>query len=173
MRASLILCSFALAACATPHHPAVVPGAGPSPGTTGAAATRVDSASLRRAATVATLKQQLGEKGTLPAGEVFHNIQVPIFKNFPATRLLAVMDQGYGRSLGVSCEYCHVPDRWDSDSLSHKSIARQMQLMVLAIDGGLLQKTGVRAGAIVNCTTCHAGSTRPITDLGQRPAPPQ
>ena len=105
MRASLILCScFALAACATPHHRAVAPGAGPSPDPAGATAARVDSASLRRAATVAKLKQQLGERGTLPAGEVFHNIQVPIFKNFPATRLLAVMDQGYGRSLGVSCE---------------------------------------------------------------------
>jgi hypothetical protein len=58
--------------------------------------------------------------------------------------------------------------RWDSDSVPRKQIARRMQAMVFAINTDFLQKTGVRAGAVANCTTCHAGSTKPITNLSER-----
>jgi hypothetical protein len=110
------------------------------------------------------MKQIVGNERK-PAGEVFKNIKTEAFKTFPAGRIPVLMDQGYGRSLGVSCSFCHIEGRWDSDSLQTKRIARQMQAMVFAINADLLTKTGVREGAVVNCTTCHRGASKPLSSL--------
>ena len=42
-----------------------------------------------------------------PAESVFKNIK--ILKGVPAGRLVNIMNMGFGRSLGVSCGFCHVP----------------------------------------------------------------
>src|SRR4051794_36449068 len=42
-----------------------------------------------------------------PAGNVFKNIQLPLFKNTPAGVLIDIMNGGYSRALGVSCTHCH------------------------------------------------------------------
>jgi hypothetical protein len=120
---------------------------------------------MRRRETVRQVTEQLGSSVSQPASEVFANVQTPMFKAFPAGRLLAMMDQGYGRALGVTCAKCHIPGRWESDSLPAKRIAREMQTMVFAINADLLRKTGVRPEAVVNCTTCHRGATKPVTNL--------
>lgn len=125
----------------------------------------VDSAAiLRRAGVQFVLKQIVGNERR-PAGEVFKNIKTEAFTTFPASRFLALMDQGYARSLGVSCAFCHIEGHWESDSLQTKRIARQMQAMVFAINADLLTKTGVREGAVVNCTTCHRGASKPPSNL--------
>jgi hypothetical protein len=43
-----------------------------------------------------------------PAGRVFTNIRLAIFKRIPAEDLLDVMDGGYSRALDVNCTHCHV-----------------------------------------------------------------
>src|SRR5687768_5920473 len=64
-----------------------------------------------QAAAIAKLKEQIKGRENEPAPTVFKNIQT--MKNTPAGRLLAVMEMGFARSLGVDCTHCHVPERWE------------------------------------------------------------
>src|SRR5215470_18575551 len=50
-----------------------------------------------------------------PAEKVFKNIQMPWMKTTPAGRLIAIMNFGYSRSLGVACTHCHVEGDFSSD----------------------------------------------------------
>ena len=101
----------------------------------------------------------------LPADSVFRNIKV--LKGVPAGRLVRMMNMGYGRSLGVSCDHCHDPGEWESDAKRPKEVARQMMAMVGTINGELLPKIeGLKSDQpTVNCTTCHRGNTKPALDL--------
>ncbi|MGE5926658.1 MAG: c-type cytochrome [Gemmatimonadota bacterium] len=101
----------------------------------------------------------------LPADSVFRNIEV--LKGVPAGRLVRMMDMGYGRSLGVSCDHCHDTDEWESDAKRPKEVARQMMALVRTINGELLPKIEGLEGErpTVNCTTCHRGSVKPALDL--------
>jgi hypothetical protein len=67
-----------------------------------------------------------------PAESVFKNIK--IFKGVPAGRLVNIMNNGFGRSLGVSCGFCHVPGKWDLDDKEEKNTARLMFAMVQTIN---------------------------------------
>jgi hypothetical protein len=80
------------------------------------------------------------------------------------------MEQGFSRSLGVTCTHCHVAGQWASEEKATKQIAREMSKMVSTINGDLLKKIpDLRStNPTVNCTTCHRGQTRPALDL---PAP--
>lgn len=102
-----------------------------------------------------------------PAGKVFKNVKS--LTDMPASRLLAIMNFGYGRSLGVSCSHCHVVGEWDSDSKPQKQIARDMIQMASTINNQLLANIKNLKGpqAIVNCTTCHRGSVKPALNLPQ------
>ena len=71
---------------------------------------------------VTELLKQLGPNAKKPAGEVFKN--VTLLKDIPADRFLRMMDTGYRQSLGVSCDYCHVEDRWEADEKRPKRAAR-------------------------------------------------
>jgi hypothetical protein len=161
-RTALLLLAL-FSACSGATHTAPV--AAPAAKAADAPSAPIDSAAIRRRADVQLVMRQIVGNERKPAGEVFKNIRTEAFKTFPAGRIPALMDQGYGRSLGVSCAFCHIQGRWDSDSLQTKRIARQMQAMVFAINADLLSKTGVPQGAVVNCTTCHRGATKPISNL--------
>ena len=103
-------------------------------------------------------------KENKPAGEVFKNVQ--ILKDIPAGRFLRIMDTGYTKSLGVTCEHCHVEDRWHADELRPKLAAREMAVMTQEINDRLLKMENLDdEESTVNCTTCHRGNIKPATDL--------
>jgi hypothetical protein len=103
-------------------------------------------------------------KENRPAGEVFRNVQ--FLKDVPAARFLRMMDAGYTRSLGVTCEHCHVEDRWDADDLRPKRAAREMAVMTREINARLLKMENLDdEESTVNCTTCHRGNIKPATEL--------
>jgi hypothetical protein len=113
---------------------------------------------------VAELKKQIAGKEKAPAKEVFKNLK--LMGDQPAERLLAIMEMGFAKSLGVSCTHCHNPQAWDSDEKDAKQIAREMNAMSRVIRDQLksIEKLGNR-NPVVNCTTCHRGNVKPATNL--------
>ncbi|MGH7603674.1 MAG: c-type cytochrome [Gemmatimonadaceae bacterium] len=101
-----------------------------------------------------------------PAESVFKNIK--IFKGVPAARLVNIMNMGFGRSLGVSCGFCHVPGKWDLDDKDEKNIARLMFAMVQTVNRDYLSKVPNDRGSppVASCFTCHRGSPRPASQEG-------
>lgn len=113
---------------------------------------------------VTQILKSLGDKAKRPAGEVFQNVE--LLADVPADRFLRIMDTGYRQSLGVSCDYCHVEDRWETDEKRPKRAAREMILMVRQINEtlGNLQEIDAQSAA-VNCTTCHRGYVKPALQM--------
>jgi hypothetical protein len=118
-----------------------------------------------QAQALADLRKAIAGQESKPAVEVFKNIQM--LKTMPAGRLLAVMERGYARSLGVTCTHCHVADAWEKEDKPTKQIARDMWAMVSVINTDQLKSIKNLKGpnSIVNCTTCHRGQTKPALDL--------
>jgi len=90
-----------------------------------------------------------------------------MLKGVPAGRLLAIMQMGYARSLGVTCTHCHTPEKWDAEDKPTKQIARDMSAMVKTINGEFLKniKNLKSESPTVNCTTCHRGQIKPALNL--------
>lgn len=128
------------------------------------------AAEFDQKAALAKLREQIKGREREPASAVFKNIQT--MKNRPAGQLLAVMEMGYARSLGVTCTHCHIPDKWESDDKPQKQIARDMSAMVGRINGELLKgiKNLKSESPVINCTTCHRGQVTPALNL---PMPPK
>jgi len=128
----------------------------------------------RRDSGAAMVLRSIAGRETQPAESVFKNIKV--LKGVPAGRLVNIMNMGFGRSLGVSCGFCHVPGKWDLDDKQEKNTARVMIAMVGAINREYLSKLPVDSGhpaPMVNCLTCHRGMPRPMGPSGppgNRPA---
>jgi hypothetical protein len=172
------LCGTVALACAGPHTAGAVPAPVAStpivsaPASASPAATPSNTQILNpdsaadRAAAVREIQATLGDRDTLPAGEVFKNVTTSL-KDLSAKKLLAIMDVGYGRSLGVSCAHCHVTSAWESEEKPQKQIAREMARMDSAVIFGYLAniKHLKSERPLVNCTTCHRGSTKPALDL--------
>lgn len=118
-----------------------------------------------QAAALAKLREQIKGKENEPAEKVFKNIQT--LKGIPDGRLLAIMNFGYARSLGVDCTHCHIADKWEAEDKNTKQIARDMKVMSENINFELLKNMKSLGGreAIVNCTTCHRGEVKPATNL--------
>lgn len=113
---------------------------------------------------VAELIKALGPNAKKPAGDVFRN--VTLLKDVPADRFLRIMDVGYSQSLGVSCDYCHVEDRWETDEKRPKRAAREMIVMTRNINETLGKLTEIDTqDASVNCTTCHRGYVKPAVQM--------
>lgn len=127
--------------------------------------TPAPAAGFDQAAALAELREQIKGREQEPAEKVFKNVR--LLKTVPAGRLLAIMEMGYARSLGVSCAHCHAPGRWESDDKPEKQIAREMAAMVNTINGSLLKniKNLKSETPVVNCTTCHRGQIRPALNL--------
>lgn len=118
-----------------------------------------------QAAALAKLREQIKGKENDLAPTVFKNIQT--MKNTPAGRLLAVMEFGFAKSLGVNCTHCHVPDKWEAEDKTQKQTARDMSAMVSTINRDLLKsiKNLKSESPLVNCTTCHRGEVKPALNL--------
>jgi hypothetical protein len=114
---------------------------------------------------VQALRESIKGREDLPATEVFKNIQV--MKNSSAGRLLSVMQMGFSKSLGVTCEHCHTPGKWEDDGKEAKKITREMSAMVGKINRELLPAIPGLADRkpIVNCTTCHRGQVKPALNM--------
>ncbi len=121
-----------------------------------------------QAAAVAKLREQIKGRENEPADKVFKNIQTPSIKSMNAGRMLAVMEIAYSRSLGVNCTHCHVPDKWETEDMPQKQVAREMAAMMARINGELLKSVkNLRSPQpTVNCTTCHRGEVKPGLNLG-------
>ena len=124
-----------------------------------------DSVTLERERYVAEVRQQIAGKETLPSSQVFKNVKT--MADVPAGRLLAIMNVGYGKSLGVSCTHCHIAGQWDKDDKTQKQTARDMSAMAARINNELLKNIPNLKGpnAIVNCTTCHRGQVKPALNI--------
>jgi photosynthetic reaction center cytochrome c subunit len=92
--------------------------------------------------------------GLKTAEHQFKNIQV--LKGMPADQLAPAM-QFINASLGVECDFCHVPNAMDKDDKKPKKIARQMMEMMFAIN-----KDNFNGSRMVTCYSCHRGATRPV-----------
>ncbi len=90
--------------------------------------------------------------------------------DLPAGRLLAAMEGGFSRALGVSCTHCHVTTQWDSDDKRPKKATRDMMKMVRAINEDYIKpmKNLEDERASVSCMTCHRGEPRPGSNRGPR-----
>ncbi len=127
-------------------------------------------AGFDQAAAIARLKEQIKGHEQEPAEKVYKNIQIPLLKSMPAARLLAVMEFGYARSLGVDCSHCHIPDKWESEERPQKQITRDMAAMAARINDELKGIKNLKSQTpTVNCTTCHRGQVKPATNLPQPP----
>jgi photosynthetic reaction center cytochrome c subunit len=104
---------------------------------------------------------QAGAQQVRTAEQQFKNIQV--LKGFPANQLVQSMHV-IESSLGVNCEYCHVPQMFDKDDLKTKQTARKMISMVLDIN-----KNTFGGQQVVTCYTCHRGSPQPVAMISPLP----
>jgi hypothetical protein len=131
---------------------------------------RDSTTAARRDSGEAMLLRRIAGRENLPAESVFRNIKV--MKGVPAGRLVRIMNAGFGRSLGVSCGYCHVPPNWELDDKEEKNTARLMWTMTAAINRDYISKVPNDSGPapVVNCMTCHQGMPRPPSSNAPRPS---
>jgi len=156
-------------------QPAPLPGGAPSQGgprvplTDSARRVRDSVTAVRRDSAAAMVLRSIAGRENQPAESVFKNIK--ILKGVPAGRLVNIMNMGFGRSLGVSCGFCHVPGKWDLDDKDEKTTARLMFAMVQTINRDYISKVPNDRGTqpVVNCFTCHRGSPRPLSSEGPPP----
>jgi len=95
-------------------------------------------------------------EGTKPsAGGAFKNIEV--LKESPADQLIPAM-QFITASLGVECDFCHVPGAFEKDDKKPKQTARKMMRMMFTIN-----KENFDGNREVTCYSCHRGSAKPLT----------
>jgi photosynthetic reaction center cytochrome c subunit len=94
---------------------------------------------------------------TRTAGQAYKNIQV--LKDIPAEQLVPSMDY-VSASLGVRCQFCHVPRHPEKDDKKEKLEARKMIQMMFAIDNDNFE-----GRKEVTCYTCHRGSTLPARGI--------
>jgi hypothetical protein len=146
------------------------PGGFRGPLTDSARRVRDSVTSARRDSGAAMVLRSIAGRENQPAESVFKNIK--IFKGVPAGRLVNIMNNGFGRSLGVSCGFCHVAGKWDLDDKEEKKTARLMFAMVQTINADYISKVPRDSGGptpVVNCFTCHRGNPRPMGPEGPPP----
>lgn len=99
-----------------------------------------------QAAAIAELKKFIAGREEQLAVDVFNNVQQ--YKNATAGRFLRIMEFGFTVALGVDCTHCHKPGVWDSDDKPTKQIAREMTVMLNAINNDFLKKIRTCAARI-------------------------
>ena len=105
------------------------------------------------------------------AEDVYKNIVQ--LKGTPADELMPAM-QFISSSLGVDCNFCHVPGKFEADDKGAKKTAREMMAMTANIN-----KEAFHGRQQVTCYSCHHGVGHPVamppvmeTDMAPRPATP-
>ena len=129
----------------------------------GAAAVAPDTIQAFNTAQAQAVLASIAGRENEPAGRVFQNVK--LLGDVPARTLVAIMNGGYARALGVTCAHCHVAGDFASDAKRPKRAAREMAVMHRSINQQLAQmeeiatpKTDNRA---INCMTCHRGMVDP------------
>ncbi|HEY6952276.1 MAG TPA: c-type cytochrome [Bacteroidota bacterium] len=106
------------------------------------------------------LRKSIGGQEDKPAPEVFKNIQV--FKELKAGQIPGMMET-WSRSLGTSCQHCHIVDQWQKDDKPEKQIGRDMLQMLGEINSK--QLANIRnldsKEPTISCWTCHQGRIKP------------
>ncbi len=122
------------------------------------------AAELSKDEMLRALREQIAGREQEAAEAVFRDVEV--MKGRTAEQLLAVMDLGYSRSLGVDCAHCHDTKDWAADAKQQKQIARAMTLMAREINAKLKTIEGIESEVpVINCTTCHRGQKKPAINL--------
>lgn len=121
---------------------------------------------------VARITAAIAGKENLPAEQVFKDIQ--LLKGQSASRLLAIMNVGYSKALGVSCERCHNPTDFASNEMPDKKQARGMIRMVnMTNESNKTIPEFAGNGVTINCVMCHRGARRPVSRLPGQGGPPR
>src|SRR5262249_7042555 len=81
---------------------------------------------------------------------------IKVLQGTPADQLIPTM-QFFEASLGIGCNYCHMPDRAANTPI--KETARQMISMVKAINAN-----NFKGAKTVTCNTCHRGAVEPAAN---------
>lgn len=125
-----------------------------------------DTTADARSRMAQALLDSLGSRASLPAESIWTDLRTSL-KKVPARNLIAIMNVGYGRSLGVTCNFCHVPGHYDREDSTWKQVARDMAAMNARINQELLAAVPNLKGPnpVVNCTTCHRGQVKPALNL--------
>ncbi|MCC6650964.1 MAG: c-type cytochrome, partial [Candidatus Eisenbacteria bacterium] len=120
----------------------------------------VDSFAAERDSLMKVVLERIAGRENAPAESVFKNIKV--MKGRTAAQVVRSMNS-FGRSLGVSCKHCHVPNHWADEDKKAKQITRDMMAMTVNINDSLLAKIdfGRAEKAHLGCFTCHRGQPRP------------
>lgn len=120
----------------------------------------VDSFVADRDSIIKVVLEDLGDRRGAPAESVFKNLKV--IKGMPAERVLGVMNS-FSRSLGVNCNFCHVPGHWRDEDKKQKGITRDMMAMNKAVNEDYLAKMDFGDDKPhVGCMTCHRGEREPM-----------
>jgi hypothetical protein len=157
-----------------PGGPGGPPGGRPQGGP-GMMAAPIDSFVSERDSLVKEILGDLGPKASMPAESVFKHLKV--VKGRTAEQVLMMMNRGFGRSLGVRCQHCHVLGHWGDDDKNTKQIARDMMAMTGKINDELLPaiKNIKSDHPGVGCFDCHHGVARPgfgPRNMNAAPPPP-
>jgi Photosynthetic reaction centre cytochrome C subunit len=123
-----------------------------------------DSLAKERQRYVNEVMAEIKGKENMRADSVFLNIKV--FKNLSAERMLKVMDEGWSKALGVGCNHCHNVNKWSDEAKADKQLARDMAAMTNKINKDMLQTMkGLDEKSSINCTSCHHGRKHPAKRL--------
>lgn len=91
----------------------------------------------------------------MTAEKAFKNIQA--LKGIPASQITPFMDN-FNKALGVSCDYCHVPNALEKgDKAAHK-----MSIQMIKMTRDINQRYSIN----IDCMACHQGKPKP-PHLGQ------
>ncbi len=139
-----------------------------------AADAREDSLAADRAKYAKMVKEAIAGKEKNNAEDVFKNIK--IFKGRPAEQVIGIMENGWSKALGVSCNHCHNVNDWASEEKHDHAIARDMVAMVGKINDDVIAALPSYASKErkprIGCTTCHRGEAHPGRPNGARPGGP-
>ena len=123
-----------------------------------------DSLNKERQRMVDEVLADIKGKENMRADSVFLNIK--LFKNISAERMVRLMDQGWSKALGVGCNHCHNTNKWSDEAKEDKQLARDMAAMTGKINKELLQTMkGLDDKSSINCTSCHHGRKHPAKNL--------
>jgi hypothetical protein len=109
---------------------------------------------------------RIGARQSDSAGKVFVNMQLENLKGVSAGTLIVIMNIGYAKALGVTCEHCHDMTDFSSDAKRPKRAAREMALLHRMINQQLAKMEHIATpptqNRAINCATCHRGMIIPV-----------
>ncbi len=92
-------------------------------------------------------------------------------KNIDHEELVKIM-KGFNVSLGVKCNFCHVPSKTDpkkldfrSDEKPEKDITRSMMKMTAKINKKYFKQSEGGTPLAITCITCHNGKEHPESKI--------